>query len=184
MKEEQIRTALRNFIDKTKDNTDTLLATVKSTTADYCTLVDDETGIEYEDVRLRVVLDDKKGFALVPKVGTWALAVRIEGSEDWFVIGVGEVSECILSAERVRITCDDIQFNGGTLGGLFEKAKLTAELNKEKAITQAMISIISGPTVFETGNGAPSSLQLALAAALAGKQLPDYSNVVNDKIKQ
>lgn len=184
MKEEQIRTALRNFIDKTKDNTDTLLATVKSTTADYCTLVDDETGIEYEDVRLRVVLDDKKGFALVPKVGTWALAVRIEGSEDWFVIGVGEVSECILSAERVRITCDDIQFNGGTLGGLFEKAKLTAELNKEKAITQAMLTVIQGAPIAEPGNGSPSAFQAALLGALVGKQLPNYSDVVNDKIKQ
>lgn len=57
-----------------------------------CTLVD-EDGQEFFEVRLRPVLSDKKSFILVPKVGSYVLAVRVEDDEDWMVIAADEVTK-------------------------------------------------------------------------------------------
>jgi hypothetical protein len=57
-----------------------------------CTLVD-EDGQEYLNVRLRPVLTGKKSCILVPKVGSFVLAVRIEDDDDWMIIAADEVTK-------------------------------------------------------------------------------------------
>lgn len=57
-----------------------------------CVLID-EDGQEILDVRLRPVLTDKKSFVLVPKVGSYVLAVRIEDNDDWMVLAADEIEK-------------------------------------------------------------------------------------------
>lgn len=57
-----------------------------------CVLID-EDGQEILDVRLRPVLTDKKSFVLVPKVGSYVLAVRIEDDDDWMVLAADEIEK-------------------------------------------------------------------------------------------
>lgn len=156
----------------------TMLAKVVSVNegAQTCTLKDDDTELEYFDVRLRPVVDGKKSFAFIPKVNTWALAVRIEGEDDWMVVAVGEINKCLLSASQVV-------FNEGTFGGLIKIEELKSELDKVNEILQSLMAVISGTPIPEPGNSAPSALQTSLNAAIAGKTLPTYLDIENTKIK-
>lgn len=90
---EQIRQALK---DMAKDHGPAVsnIAKVKSVNENtaLCVLVD-EDGQEILDVRLRPVLSDKKSFILVPKVGSYVLAVRVEDDDDWMIIAADEVTK-------------------------------------------------------------------------------------------
>lgn len=90
--EEQIRQRLKEFCKSPKA---TMLGTVKSVQAsDFtCVLYDEDTDLEYNDIRLRPTLDEKESMTLFPKVGTWCLAVRIEEDDDWVAIAFGEIDK-------------------------------------------------------------------------------------------
>lgn len=70
------------------------IAKVKSVdkTKATCVLID-EDGQEFFDVRLRPVLTGNKSFILVPKLGSYVLAVRVEDDEDWMVIAADEIEK-------------------------------------------------------------------------------------------
>lgn len=78
-----------------------------------CVLVD-EDGQEFFNVRLRPVLSDKKSFILVPKVGSYVLAVRVEDDEDWMVIAADEIEKIGYYIGNTIIEID-------TTGFLFQK---------------------------------------------------------------
>lgn len=70
------------------------IAKVKSVDEDKATCVlEDQDGQEIQDVRLRPVLNGKKSFIQIPKVGTFVLAIRIEDDEDWMVVACDEVTK-------------------------------------------------------------------------------------------
>lgn len=72
----------------------TVLAKVESVNAGEktCVLVDDD-GAKFFDVRLRAVLTGKESLTLYPKPGSWALAIRIEASEDWMLMWCEEITK-------------------------------------------------------------------------------------------
>lgn len=90
---EQIRQGLRKMA---KDDGPAVsnIAKVKSVdeTKATCVLVD-EDGQEIFDVRLRPVLTGNRSFILVPKVGSYVLAVRVEDDDDWMVIAADEITK-------------------------------------------------------------------------------------------
>lgn len=90
---EQIREAL-NQMAKKHGPAVSNIAKVKlvDETKATCVLVD-EDGQEIFDVRLRPVLTGKKSFILVPKVGSYVLAVRVEDDDDWMVIAADEITK-------------------------------------------------------------------------------------------
>ena len=90
---EQIRAALKEMA-KNDGPAVSNIAKVKSVdeTKATCVLVD-EDGQEIFDVRLRPVLTGNKSFILVPKVGSYVLAVRVEDDEDWMVIASDEIDK-------------------------------------------------------------------------------------------
>lgn len=98
-KQEETRELLKKFIKGHGPKGNTMLATVTSVNEGEFTCVLDDDGAEYEDVRLRPVLDGNESITVFPKVGTWALAVRIEEEEDWMVIAVGEADKIKSLAE-------------------------------------------------------------------------------------
>lgn len=94
--EEQLREALRKLAAQAGPGV-SLLAKVTSVDEANatCELQDDDTDIAYHNVRLRPVLDGNNSQMLVPKVGTWALAIRIEDTEQYMVIACGETDKLV-----------------------------------------------------------------------------------------
>lgn len=90
---EQIRKAFEEMAKKEGPAVSNI-AKVKSVdeTKATCVLVD-ENGMEIFDVRLRPVLTGNKSFILVPKVGSFVLAVRVEDDDDWMIIAADEIEK-------------------------------------------------------------------------------------------
>ena len=91
------------------------IAKVKSVdeTKATCVLID-EDGQEFFNVRLRPVLTGNKSFILVPKVGSYVLAVRVEDDEDWMVIAADEI-------EKIGYYIGDTIFETDSTGFSFKK---------------------------------------------------------------
>lgn len=108
-KAEQIRQALKRMAGELgPDNS--LLAQVKSVNSEdlTCDLYDDDSGLDYVDVRLRPVIDANESITLFPKIDSWVLAIRIEDSEDWMVLAAGEIDKWRLSIGTTVIEQDSI----------------------------------------------------------------------------
>ena len=96
----------------------------------------------------------------------------------------------IIKAKELEIQCEDnillkadkIKINGDSLGGLIKINELKKELQKNNLILNTIINICVNAVINEAGNGSPSAFQTALKAALAGKQVADFSSIENDKV--
>ena len=105
-----------------------------------CVLID-EDGQEIFDVRLRPVLNDNKSFILVPKVGSYVLAIRVEDDDDWMVVGCDEITKVGFYLNDVEIEFKDkirMKANGQNL------AKLIDDLFV--AINNMVFTTANGPT--------------------------------------
>jgi len=135
--------------------------------------VKDLSGTIYPDVRKRAAIgtgnDAKKGIIITPVSGSSVIVSRIVDSDELFIEMFSEV--------------ESIVFDGGENGGLTITPKLVQELNKNNELLQAIITVLSGTTIPEPGSGSPSALQIALKGAITGKQLGDFSEIENTKIK-
>lgn len=146
----------------------TMLARVTSVSEaeKTCVLTDDQTDLPYEDVRLRPVLDATKSITLIPKVGTWALAVRIEDEDEWMVIAVGE-------ADKILINSPEVIFNDGAKGGLVNWPDVKAELDKTNQVLSALVQALTGWTPIAGDGG--GALKTYATAQLAGKAVGNYN---------
>jgi hypothetical protein len=184
-RDEQIREGFKKLAAKVGPSC-TLLGTVQSVDEDEmtCVLYDEDSDLEFEDVRLRPVLDGKESITQFPKEGTWGLAIRLEDEDDWMLIAAGEIDKWRMKIgdSTIEVTDSGIVFNGGSLGGLIKIAELKNQLDKVTQILSAILSVMNGTTITEAGSGAPSSLQIALKTALTGKGTPDYSNIEDTKV--
>lgn len=176
MKDEEIRQSLKRMASEVGPD-HTMLAQVKSVDedAETCELYDDDSELDFPDVRLRPVLDGKKSLTLIPKVDSWVLAIRLEGSEDWMVIACGEF-------QKVKWKCDEIIINDGENGGLVKWPSAKTQLDFVKQLITALKNVASTP-VNEPGNGSPSEFQAALNAAISSINVPSFDNLEDTKIK-
>lgn len=176
-KEDQIRKKLKQMASEVGPDV-SLLALVKSVDEGEktCVLIDDDSGMEFPEVRLRPVIDGKNSLTLIPKLDTWALAVRIEDGDDWMVIGVGEV-------QKVLLDCDEIIINGGSKGGLVNWPDAKAQHDLVKNFITAVKNVCSTAPIPEPGNGAASAFQAALNSALNSINAPSFENLVDNKVK-
>ncbi len=92
----------------------TIMGMVKSVDANEMTCVITDDDFDIPEVRLRPVLDGKKSITIFPKVGAWAIAVRIEDGEEWMLVQAGEV-------EKYRIEQNDLVFEMDGQKFLIEK---------------------------------------------------------------
>lgn len=140
-KAEQIRQALKRMAGELgPDNT--LLAQVKSVNSEdlTCDLYDDDSGVDFVDVRLRPVIDGKESITIFPKVDTWVLAVRIEESDDWMIIAVGE-------ADKWRLSIGETVIEQDSTGLLIQKQADTL-----KQIVQLIIESVQQIVVLQGTN--------------------------------
>lgn len=56
-----------------------------------------------------------------------------------------------------------------------------SEINKSNTLVQSLVTIINGTPIPEPGSGSPSALQAALAAAIIGQSLGDFSQIKSEK---
>lgn len=100
---EQIRERLRQMASEVgPDNT--LIGKVSSVNEGelVCDMKDDD-GLEFYDVRLQPVIDGEQAFTLVPKVGSWAVAIRLEDSDDFFLIAATQLDKWRLNVGEAII---------------------------------------------------------------------------------
>jgi hypothetical protein len=174
-KEEQVRNLLKKMASDVGP-AQTILAVVKSVDegAFTCDLIDDETELEFFDVRLRPVLDGNSGITLIPKVNAWALAVRIEDGDDWMLIAAGEYS-------KVLTVCENVVYNGGQKGGLVNWPDAKTQLDKSNQvigiIMQTLLTWVPSP-----GDGG-AALKTAMTTALAGKSIGTFVNLEDTRVK-
>lgn len=112
-----------------------------------CVLID-EDGQEILDVRLRPVLTGKKSFVLVPKVGSYVLAVRIEDDDDWMVLAADEI-------EKIGYYIGNTVVEIDALGFLFQKdnetlKKILADLISAIKLMSFQVST-TGTATAQTG---------------------------------
>lgn len=112
----------------------TLMGKVKSVDEAAYTCVVDDDGVDVPEVRLRPVLDDKESLTIFPKPGTWALAVRLEDTEEWMLIAAGE-------ALKYRIKQNDLVFEMDGNQILIEKTGANL-MEIIKSICEACLQIV------------------------------------------
>lgn len=128
-----------------------------------------KSSVNFEGAYLGASEDEKtNGLLYIPKVGS--------------LVGIIQQSS-IYSRVVLFSEIESISLLGGAFGGLIKVNELVSELKKANELLNAMMQTISGPPIPEAGNGANSAFQTALAGAIAGKQLPTYSDIENTKIK-
>ena len=126
---------------------------------------------ELFDVRLKAGVDNvTDGIVHFPKVGSIVLCSMVANSKQDAVV-------------MFTSSVDKVLMFGGENGGLTITPKLVDELNKTNELLNALLDVIKGAPVMEPGNGSPSALQTQLNAVLADKELGDYSEIENEKVK-
>lgn len=95
----------------------------------------------------------------------------------------GDVAVYTEGGAKIVLHEDEVYINGGKNGGLIKIEELKKELEKNNQILQSIINVCLNSVVNEPGNGSPSALQTALKSVLAGKQVANYANIENEKVK-
>lgn len=182
---EKIRKAIKMIAGTHVPNTKTFTATVLQVEdSEYtCTV---QAGQDRYIARLKAVLDmeDTEGFVLIPAQNSEVIITEINVGE-FAVTGYSTINKILLKTGESTLKMDKngVVFNEGSFGGLIKIQELKSELDKINQIVQAIMTVLSGAPVAEPGNGNPSALQQVLSSAIAGKLLPTYSTIENEKIK-
>ena len=127
-----------------------------------CTFLPAGDDAERFDIRFQSLMGSDKGWVVIPVEGS-AITVTFVNKSTGFVSLTEDIEQII--------------YQGGNNGGLINIEVLKAELAKNNAILQAILSILGGAPIPEAGNGAPSSLQAALGAVTSVLQLGDFNNM-------
>lgn len=143
-----------------------------STRTCSCVAIGGDAVIEIPNVLLMADVDD--GILLLPTVGSTVFVVYSTYNQPFV---------CLFSqVDQIIFTAGSIKFNDGSFGGLTKTPELRTNLDKTNDLLTALIDIINGPPIPEPGSGAPSALQTALKAAIAGQALGIYTDIENEII--
>ena len=163
-REEQIRQLLDDRSSQVGPQP-TMLATVQSVDESEatCVLYDEETELEFYDVRLRPVVDSTESLTIFPKVGSWCLAARIETTDEWMVLACSE-------ADKWRLKIGNTLVEQNATGLLIQNQSDTLRQAME-LIIQAVMKVV----VVQGQNPDYAKLQQALTkiqriAFLSGAQ--------------
>lgn len=179
--EAKIRKLLTEFIGSREPS---ILAKVKDVNELECTCTLDDDGSDLFNVRLRPITGENIGIVEVPEVGSFALAIKIEGSDSWMVVACSKV-------KKIKWLCNEISINGGNNGGLVISQKVIDELktviDRSNEIITALTNIASTFTASGsaplTGTTAGSAITGALAGLTTPLSLPLATNLENANFK-
>jgi hypothetical protein len=79
-----------------------------------CVVVDDD--VTYNDVRLHSVLNGEESISIIPEEGSYVIAARIEGGEDWYVLNCSKIAKWRCKSGDVvqEITSNGFTFSKGS----------------------------------------------------------------------
>jgi hypothetical protein len=154
-KKEQIREGLRDLA-KRVGPVQTILATVVSVNEAEFTCVLNDGDIDIHDVRLRPVLNGNEAQTLIPKAGSYVLAIRIE---EWMLMAADEI-------DKYRVKIGDMEFE-------MDGSKFLFKMDSEtlKKIMDDLLDAIEQLTV--NTNVGPSSVPINIASFIAIKTRVD-----------
>ncbi len=141
---EKIRESLNKFVESRIDSI-TLQGTVTNidnAESEATISVNIGESIVIDDVRLRSVISDNKGFTIIPKVNSQVLLLRLTNSDDFFVVASSEVEKVIFKGTNtgIELNNDYIIFNNNALSGFIPD--ITKLVNKINALETKVNSII------------------------------------------
>lgn len=171
----EIAKALRQIVGRDGNSAPVFTGEVKSVEGETCTVLIGE--LEVPDVLLTPADDGKEGKLIItPKTGSMVTVADLSGGElrHLSVVQWGEV-------EKITLTADSIELNGGENGGLVNIQDLTGKLNNlEKDINSLKRVFTTWVPVPQDGG---SSLKAGVAS-WAAQQLvqTQVSELEDDKI--
>lgn len=146
-----------------------------------CTAVSGKAETEIPNVKLSA--EANNGIIITPTVGSTVI-VGISDRVGAFVVMYEDldVFQIVINTTSFLMNDGLTQFNDGSFGGLTKTQELKTQIDKTNEVVNIILTILTGSPVNEPGNGAPSALQAALGAGLAGKTVGDFSDIENDKV--
>lgn len=144
---------------------------------------------EFHGVRLKAVIDSADvGIVVFPEVDSTVLVGLIENEETAaFVVAQSALESCLIALQtgfKCELKSDGtLELNEGNNGGLINLSALVAELNKTKAVVDAITTVLQSWTPVASDGGA--ALKAAAGAALAPLSTGNYSNpaIEDTKVK-
>lgn len=134
-----------------------------------CSVMPLNSKLAIPKVRMTATRANLGDFAVIPKVGSSVLISRIGmTNEQWCVLHYSDV--------------DEVLFHGGENGGLIKINELVSELNKTKAVVDA-IAVSLNSWVIPPSPDAGLALKTLVTANLTGKTSGNYANLENEKVK-
>jgi hypothetical protein len=151
------------------------IITAVDTTKFTCDVkIGDET---YFEVPLMVLTGSQASCIQIPTVNSACLMIFRDNN-------IGQPQLLMVDKVQQLLIKTQVIFNDGKLGGMVKAKELQTQSNKDKAILDALLNILTGPPINEPGNGAPSALQTALKGVLSGKSSGVWNALENSQITQ
>jgi hypothetical protein len=142
---------------------------------DTC-VVKPEDGPEIPGVKLKSVISNATTKLVVyPKVDSYVTIGRLYNMElECFVAQVSEVDE-------IRTNCENVIYNGGDNGGLVNWPAVKDELDKTNEVVNIIKQTLG--TWVPVGGDGGAALKTAFNAAIVGKNVGDFDNKEDTKVK-
>lgn len=186
MADREIIEAIQQLVGaQLKDVLGMVVASVDSVNEDErtcaCTAISGVAQGEITGVQLMADIDD--GALYVPAIGSTVILMYSIRNVP-FVAMYSQLSAIHFDTGQrtLSMTDDLITFNDGLKGGLTNTITLREQLEKTNELLNNLLTIINGPPIPEPGSNAPSALQAALSAAIAGQELGTYGEIEDTTI--
>lgn len=157
-RKEQIREGIKRLA-KGVGPVQSILGIVESVDEGEFTCVIDDGDNVYNDVRLRPVLNGNESQTIIPKEGSYAVAIRLEEDEEWMLVAADEI-------DKYRLVIDTQEFEMDGSKFLLKKGSETM-----KKIMDDTLEGIEQLTV--NTNVGPSSVPINIATFVAIKTRVD-----------
>jgi hypothetical protein len=154
-------------------------------TTQTCTIQPTDDGAIIYNCRLKAIEDEEKeGIIIFPRIGSIVIVAVLKPTNDSVVFSISSFDSCQIAIKDVlKIEIEstgDITFNGGEYGGIIKLPALKIEVEKVNTFLTTIKNVFTTwvPTMPDS-----VALKTAMQAALLQLQLPNLTNVGNDKIK-
>lgn len=144
-----------------------------------------DTNTIINNVPIKVLQGTQASFIEIPEVGSnCTLCFRDNNIQRPQLYQVDQCDKILIkiSNQILQIDSNGFVFNDGTIG-MVKADVLKTESEKDKAILDALLQILTGAPIKEPGNNAPSALQTQLKIALTGKQSGTWTQLQDTNIK-
>jgi hypothetical protein len=140
-----------------------------------CNVITDDD-VQINDVLLQSEEAAAIDFFILPAVNSRVIMASINNSDDWLVLKCGAI-------QKVLINCNDIEFNGATLGGMCKRDGVKQQLNNLENDVNNLKSAFTSWVVAPNDGGAALK---ATTSTWAGSNLVTTvdSDIENTNIKQ